>query len=181
MNNTNMKMSQYLFWIDSWFSENAQLPDFSSEETKIFEKIQKNWNEKDRIELLDSLYSKYGEAVNITIEKLVRFNLVKDWKAIAAEKKDNSLDTFIDTLWGPLQDQGFKYSSKTENGELKFKVTECPIANLAKEIDGEKWIYQFICKGDYFMVEGFNSEIQFSRDKTLPEGFDCCNHTYSLK
>ncbi len=177
----NEKMSKLMPWIDEWIMESQTSPLFTKKESEIFSIIHKNWNVKDRISLLDSLYEEYGDDVKNALGKLLKEKTVIDWKNIAGNKSSNSLESFIDTLWGPMAESGFEYSVDNREGNYSFECTKCPMADLATEIEGEKWIFELACKSDYYMVEGFNSDIDFKRDKTLVEGDRCCDHSYSIK
>ena len=52
---------------------------------------------------------------------------------------------------------------------------------MAKEVGATDWGFEFFCKMDPPIIEGFNPNIQFRRTKTLMEGDECCNHYYTMK
>lgn len=177
---SNKKMSKLLPWIDEWIDDTETLSVFTKSESDIYSIIRSNWNLKDRIILLDSLFEQYGNEVKSVINKLLREKTVEDWKSIAADKKDNSIESFINTLWPTTNHDGFKYSVEKKDNTYKLNCTECPMAELATEIGGEIWIFELACMSDYYMVEGFNSEIEFKRGKTLVTGDKCCDHFYRI-
>lgn len=179
--NRNKRMSEFLPWVDEWIETTETLPVFSPEESQVFQKIKAHWNKKDRITFLDSLKTEYGEILNETIIKLVRENCIRDWKSIAKEKNDNSLEAFLQVLWEPMKEEGFEFSLEKTEDSCQIHCTKCPMAELASELKGEEWIYLFTCQSDYYMIEGFNPEIQFERDKTLMTNHDHCNHFYRQK
>lgn len=165
-------------WIDDWIEETESIKDFTKEEFEIFSLIKDKWNREDRISLLDSLEDSYGDSVRSALNKFLPEKTVLDWIEIGKSKNDNSLQSFIDTLWTPMKENGFDYTLTEVDRTYKFECTKCPMADLAKEIEGEKWIFELACMSDYYMVEGFNPNIMFKRDKTLITGDSCCNHFY---
>lgn len=177
----NEKLSKVMPWVDQWFKELEKIPGLNKAETQIFKQIKNNWDSRDRIELLTSLENEYGDTVKTVIQKLLKFCMVKDWKEIADEKKDNSIESLINTLWTPLPDQGFEYTLEKKDGGFQILCTKCPFDKLKKEVNNREWIFELICMGDYYIVEGFNPAIEFKRDKTLVEGHEYCNHFYKMK
>lgn len=75
--------------------------------------------------------------------------------------------------------EGFEYEIEKIENKIEYKFTKCPIFELAKAISQTKWGYFFFCKGDYFVANEFNPNIELTRTKTLMQGDDCCNHCYT--
>lgn len=176
----NEKLSRMMPWVDIWILETETVSTFNQLENDIFREIKTDWNRVDRISMLDKLYDKHGEIVVEVLKKLVKRVNNRDWRSTADELGDNSLKSFMKTLWGNMVDSGFDFTIDEKHNTYQIECTKCPLADLAKEIKGEKWIFQLACMSDYYMVEGFNPDIVFKRTKTLVEGHECCNHFYTM-
>lgn len=177
----NEKMDKYLPWITEWMNENIDIGLFSKEEFKILNIIKEKWNKTDRIVLLNTLKLQYGDIVKTVLNKFLQDKTEKDWASIGKEHGDNSLNSFMKILWSPNFQDGFEYYVKKDKGQYQVKCVKCPMFKLANELDAHEWIFELACMSDYYMVNGFNNNIVFTREKTLVEGYDYCNHTYRMK
>lgn len=65
--------------------------------------------------------------------------------------------------------------------KLSLNVTYCRFAQMYRELGISELGYIFSCGRDFAMLEGFNSNIRFTRTKTLMEGGDCCDFRLSLE
>jgi hypothetical protein len=63
----------------------------------------------------------------------------------------------------------------------QFRVTRCPLAEMAREMAEEKWLYHLACLTDEPSVTGFNPGIAFERTQTLMQGHPVCDHCYTVK
>ena len=107
---------------------------------------------------------------------------MKNWQRIANESKDNDIATFVDILWNQLcRTEGIKFTINEKNGNIKIHCTYCPAVEEYKKLNALDWGYELYCKTDYYMVKGFNPKINFERTKTLMQGDQCCNHSYSIQ
>jgi predicted ArsR family transcriptional regulator len=121
----------------------------------------------------------FGEtAVFTVIDKIIDANCRRNWGQIGQEG-DNSLQSFMKKLWEPLKEEGFEYSFAKEGSSTRFRVTKCPMYDLAQELGAEKWFYHLLCLTDGPSVEGFNGKIAFSRTRTLMQGNADCDHCYT--
>jgi predicted ArsR family transcriptional regulator len=137
------------------------------------------WEQENRLSLLNELSATYGqENLMLVVDRLIDVNCRKDWGE-NGKQGDNSLARFITLLWGPLTQAGFEFTSKQEGNITRFCVTRCPVADLAKKIGGEQWMYHLICLTDEPSVTGFNKDIRFSRTRTIMQGGANCDHTYT--
>jgi hypothetical protein len=177
----NTKMDNYLPWITEWINKTTEIKSFNSEESTIFKSLKDQWNNTDRVILLINLKGIYGDKVKNVLNKFLREKTEADWLNIGIENKNNSIETFMKILWAPNMEEGFEYFVKNENSIYKVKCTKCPMFELANELNAHEWIFELACMSDYYMVNGFNKDILFSRSKTLIEGDDCCNHSYQVK
>jgi predicted ArsR family transcriptional regulator len=166
-------------WLDRIITNPENLALFEDEKLlTIVNALSSRWKKENRLSLLNELSAAYGQdSLLLVIDRLIDTNCRKDWRQ-NGKLGDNSLQRFITLLWEPLAKSGFEYTSKQEGNITSFCVTRCPVADLAKNNDGEKWMYHLICLTDEPSVTGFNKNIHFSRTKTIMQGHAVCDHTY---
>jgi hypothetical protein len=63
----------------------------------------------------------------------------------------------------------------------ELKVTECIFASVYLQQKAGDLGWASVCYGDYAMATGFNPKIRMTRNKTLMQGHDCCDHRYLLE
>lgn len=134
----------------------------------------------DRASEFQALEDRFGEGVSETILKTRAERIKKEWEGIAKRHGSNDIQGLLDTLWSYVEAIGFEYTYKREGNKVIMNVTKCPIADMAIELDKADWGFKCYCMDDYSICEGFNKSIQFSRTRTLMEGHECCDHTYTL-
>lgn len=159
-----------------------QMP-LEEEEKVIVKEFAAGWGKTDTVELLKGLSEKYGQAAPKAVGRFVAESTKQDYSAAGASEahEGTEIEDFIRVLWGPLADLGFVYTSKTDGTDKVFHVTKCPLHDLAVMTGLNDWLYQLACNTDFYSAPAFSSKINFSRSKTLMEGCDCCNHSYSYK
>ncbi|OHD27364.1 MAG: hypothetical protein A2086_17365 [Spirochaetes bacterium GWD1_27_9] len=128
---------------------------------------------------LSALESELGEVVSRIVLDARARQVEEEWKGIAKRSPRTDIQGILDTLWTWVGDVGFKYTYERIGNTVKMNVTYCPIAEMARKLGQEKWGFKCYCCDDYSIVKGFNPNITFNRTKTLMEGHDCCNHTYT--
>lgn len=128
---------------------------------------------------LNALEKEFGPSVSEIVLRNRAKEVEENWKAIAKQHKDTSIQGIIDTLWKWVGNDGFVFTIERTEKTAQMKVTYCPIAEMAKKTGQEKWGYKCYCCDDFSIVKGFNDKMIFTRSKTLMEGHDCCNHFYS--
>ncbi len=180
----NDEFLNYFGWIAD--ALNAELTDFfevNSLEHKILSRFKEGWGKRDSVELLNELSDEYGEKAKETVEQFIKINIKNDWpeKGKREAKEGTEVQDFIRVLWGPLEGEGFEFTSKQENDVFTFRVTKCPIFELAEKTNMHSWLYHMACATDYYTTPAFSREIGFSRAKTLMQKDDHCNHTYYYK
>ena len=64
--------------------------------------------------------------------------------------------------------------------KLEYCFTECLWVDVMKQLgfDGENG-FQCFCHVDYSMARAFHPNVKLTRSKTLMQGHECCNHSYS--
>lgn len=132
-------------------------------------------------DLMDYLQPIYGDGVVSSIVSFLGENRQKEMEQVASKLERNSLDDFIKMVWEPLKQQGYEFTIERTDNKVEFNVTKCPGVEKAEEWGYMDNAYHIICASDPYIVEGFNSNIGFTRTKTLMQGHDCCNHCYFIK
>jgi predicted ArsR family transcriptional regulator len=125
----------------------------------------------------------FGKEADEVIKDFLNTSTRK-WAANAAEadrraNKKNDIQGLINFLWEPIREEGFEFTYEQNEQGYQIHVTKCPIAEIAKALNLEKWGFIFHCMGDEAICEGYNPEIRFARTKTLMEGDEYCDHFYS--
>jgi predicted ArsR family transcriptional regulator len=167
-------------WLDGIFT-NPRNPGLFTDKTRaaIQKELADRWPHENRLALLKDTAAKYGEEPMLAvIDKIIWENGKEDWRQVGAEK-GNSFENFMKILWEPLKDVGFEYSLEKQGNRTRFKVTKCPLFDLAKKLGAEKWMYHLLCLTDEPAITGFNSSIKFARSRTLMQGCPDCDHCYT--
>ncbi len=135
----------------------------------------------EKLRLLDHLYRKLGDGVLKETGNFESERMRKIWSGI--KHGENSAKDLISVLWdGMGKEIDMKFSSsETPSGTIKMECTFCPFAEIALKHGFAEVGHALFCMGDYGIVEGFNSAIEFTRGKTLMGGDDCCDHAYRIR
>ena len=133
-----------------------------------------------RVNDLNALRDVFGEQVEEIVLESRAKKIEADWRKIAEEHGRNDIQGIKETLWTWVLDEGIEYEvTDTEEG-TQFRVTRCPLAEMAQELGATDWGFICFCADDPPMVAGFNPKMGFRRTKTLMEGHDCCDHFYFM-
>ena len=127
---------------------------------------------------LEELERKYGSCVLESILKTRGEKAERDWKVIAGAIGKNDIDALLGSLWTWCENSGYEFTVEREERSARFRVTKCPLAEMARKTGMEIWGKACYCDNDYGIVRGFNPSMKFTRTKTLMEGHDCCDHAY---
>jgi predicted ArsR family transcriptional regulator len=134
-----------------------------------------------RVNDLNALREVFGKQVEEIVLESRAKKIEADWRKIAEEHGRNDIQGMKETLWKWVLDEGIEYEvTDTEEG-TQFRVTRCPLAEMAQELNATDWGYICFCADDPPMVAGFNPKMGFRRTKTLMEGHDCCDHFYFMR
>jgi predicted ArsR family transcriptional regulator len=173
-------IAEQINWLDRMITHPENRDLFHSKDQLLIEgQLSNRWLKENRLDLLNDLSERFGEAEVLTvIDKIIYTNCKRDWDQ-AGKERDNSLTNFLKILWEPLKESGFDYSFKKEGNKTKFKVLKCPMFDLAQKIGAKKWLYHLVCLTDEPSMNGFNSKIEFTRTRTLMQGFPDCDHCYT--
>ena len=136
-----------------------------------------------RAGLAAAMVDHFGEEAEEVIRNFLKKGTL-DWATNGAQadiraNKKNDIQGLINFLWEPLRREGFEFTYDWNELGCQFKVTRCPLAEIAKALKVEKWGVIFYCWSDEAICEGYNPGIRFRRTKTLMEGDEYCDHFYS--
>lgn len=131
-----------------------------------------------RVNDLQALRKAFGEKVVEIVSTERGRKVEEEWRVIAQELGRNDIQGLKETLWKWVGEAGFEFTS-TETAEgTQFRVTRCPLAEMAHALGASEWGYICYCADDPHIVAGFNPALGFRRTKTLMEGHDHCDHFY---
>ncbi|MBN2368968.1 MAG: L-2-amino-thiazoline-4-carboxylic acid hydrolase [Vicinamibacteria bacterium] len=171
-----------------WITELLERPvsdcfDAESPEHAVLTRLKEGWGKRDTAELLRGLTAQYGEVAGKAVDKFLELNIRKNWAEIGKRQAHDGteIEDFIRVLWEPLKEHGFKFTIRRDDGTAAFRVTKCPIHDLAERTGMHDWLYRLACATDYYTTPAFSPKIIFTRTKTLMQGHDCCDHKYVRK
>jgi predicted ArsR family transcriptional regulator len=138
---------------------------------------------RDTVELLESLRRRFGEKeVFDVVDKTVKERKLREWKKIAQNSKGNTLEDLVRALWPSKQrKRGYEFTIDRSEGKTQVLCTKCPVHEMARELGAVEWVNHLVCKGDPYIVEGFNPKLGFQHVKSLMEGQNCCQQLYFEK
>lgn len=116
-----------------------------------------------------------------------RAEAMKNWmKFVRSQEEEQGVSNNIEglhrCLWEPLRKSGMEYTYNDNlDGSRQYSVKKCPFADMAKELGIQEEIFYYHCMSDHAIVANYNPDMEFSRDNTLMQGHDECNHRYKLK
>lgn len=135
------------------------------------------------VRVLKSLEPELGKGKLLEIiGKSTDTNLELLGKQQASSSPDRSLMKYVSQFKDERSYGNILTFTIVEESETVFEmnVTECIYATLYRSLQAGDYGYASVCRGDYAWATGFNPGIKLTRDKTLMEGHECCNHRYTL-
>ncbi len=135
------------------------------------------------IDLAKALEKEMGKEKLIDyLKKKTKKEMFEYGETQAKEASDNSLNSYVEQFRGEnYKDLLTMEVVNDTEVEFELKVTECIWASTFLKQEAGEIGFAAVCYGDYWWPKGFNSHIQFERDKTLMQGHDCCNHKYFVE
>ena len=116
-------------------------------------------------------------------KKVISKDAIESGKNLAQEYSGNSvreLTKIVKEVWA--KDDAMKIQIVRENdNELFFDVTYCGYAQMYEEMGIKELGFILSCSRDFPFMEGFNSEIELTRTKTIMEGAECCDFRYKKR
>jgi predicted ArsR family transcriptional regulator len=137
--------------------------------------------ETEKAILLRTMKEHFGEEVYKVIVESKAEELRAQYKKLAEEFGDNSIESYVKNIWEPLSSNGFELTIEKTDSGYRQNLTKCPIYDAAKRNGITEEAYYLCCANDPDMAEGFNPNIGFRRTKTLMLGHDCCNNELYYK
>ena len=139
------------------------------------------------IEQLRAMVEAGGPGVLEAVDAKNRAAIVAGWKEIGAAQTDRTIETFVNVLWETMcRPDGLQFTAAVEPGKMQMHCTYCPWVEVAKAAGSTEIGFHLLCKSDEAMIAGFNQaagpgekQIVFTRTKTLMQGDDYCDHTYT--
>ena len=123
------------------------------------------------------LREEYGEGALDAIVHWKEDKTRERWREIAEETGRNDPEY----LFRLFTDRVHEFEVIRKNRKaLEVIVTRCTHAESYQGLDAADVGLKMICMGDYAVVEGFNPEIKFTRQKTLMDGDECCHFIFEL-
>jgi predicted ArsR family transcriptional regulator len=174
-------LAEHAPWLDETFTDPNNAALFPvGKPAEIQNELAARWKGGNRLALLNELAERYGaESLLAVIDAVIADTSRRSWERTAGEGGENSLEAFMQKLWGPLPDLGFVFTREKAGNRTQFRVTRCPLADLAREAGAQQWAYHLICLSDEPSVTGFNPRIKFSRTRTIMQGHPVCDHCYT--
>jgi hypothetical protein len=145
------------------------------------------WFLHDIAYLSDAIIKEIGEKKYQDLLFSTRCHTAKNWTSSVAkqrqeEGKTNTIKDLIDIFWKPLEKEDYRFTCvKNEDGSYHIKVTNCIVANVAKELGIERWMNVYLCRIWECEANGFNSEIGLTLSKTIMQGGEYCSLYYYWK
>ena len=138
--------------------------------------------------IVSSLIQGFAEEIGSdkTIEvakKVIRKDATESGKKLAQEYSGNSmseLSKIVKEVWA--KDGAMKIQIIRQNdNELFFDVTHCGYSQMYEMMGIKELGFILSCSRDFPFMEGFNSEIELTRTKTIMEGAECCDFRYKKR
>jgi len=110
-------------------------------------------------------------------------NGIKQW----LDSEGTSLETFEDfkknqhEMWNSPEIRKTHTCKLIEEGPNKvaYEVTECIWANTFRDLDAADIGDMMMCQTDFATAKVYHPKIALAREKTLMDGEDCCDFTYT--
>jgi predicted ArsR family transcriptional regulator len=91
------------------------------------------------VALVRALEERYGPDVQQVIGQIPCDQAREKWAQRADAKGDHSMEGLLETLWEPLKERGFVFTREDRPDGVQFRVTKCPKADLAIELDAAEF------------------------------------------
>lgn len=128
------------------------------------------------------LHDKFGPGVIEIVKNTTIESARKQTEKMSAPKEQRNLKG-IKAFYASFPQGDVTYTWVEDTPErLKANVTRCRWAEEFKKAGMPGGIgFALVCSYDYGFCAAFNSDMKFTRTKTIMQGDDHCDHTYELK
>jgi hypothetical protein len=142
-----------------------------------------------RFETLADVTNAFSEAIGREkaidiVEKFSEEKSIEMIKKIVSQNPITNFNDFKKLFLSQMKSEfmnnavTFTIKENTEN-KLEFKITECLWATAHKKMGETELGFCAFCKPDYAMAKTYHPKIKLTRTKTLMQGDEFCNHTYT--
>ena len=119
-----------------------------------------------------------------TVGKVFERISIDQAKKQVEEKPINNFEeyknAFKESMRKPLTSHATDLTIVEETStKLSAKITKCLYAKTFKEMNAMDLGYMICCKPDFATTKIINPKLNLTRTKTLMEGDECCNTTYT--
>lgn len=136
----------------------------------------------EKVQHLKRLREEHGDVVYALFREVIQRQTKEEWQNLASISPRNTLEELVDIQWEHIsRSSGYEFELLKADFAIQVSCTKCPLSEMAHAIDAVDWATIQYCEKSQTTVEAFNSEIGFSRTKTLMQGDDCCDHYYFKK
>lgn len=141
-----------------------------------------------RVELIRELEEILGKnRTHEIIERYYTQGSIESCKKLV-EAQENPIETLDDlrNLFQTLKETEFSQNTQTdifiesEPGTFQFCTKECLWATVFRDLDAGDLGQLILCNGDFATAEVFHPNLRLKRNKTLMQGDDCCDFTYTF-
>lgn len=133
---------------------------------------------KEKASLFRKLVDEFGETVLQIVKNEVIVSTRDRLKN--AELSNRNLSAVMENLWNHTKaTHRFEVVQQTSH-VLQLRVTKCLYAEEMRKLNAADIGFAFYCAYDYGFCQGLNSQMEFTRTKTLMQGDGCCDHTYKI-
>jgi predicted ArsR family transcriptional regulator len=99
--------------------------------------------------------------------------------ALAEQMGADDLPAFAETLSAWTKDEALEIEVLQQNEEqFDFNVTRCRYAELYHELGIQELGAVLSCNRDFSLIEGFNSNVELTREQTIMQGAEFCSFRY---
>lgn len=167
---------------DSADSAAADIPVFDQELTLTYRRLFDFRYKSNFIPVFQAIAEDIGRDKTLAMLKKASASNNRDLGArLAAKWQANDFSTFVEPFRNPqgmLRKVNIYEIIEDTDRVFALNFTGCLVADIFREAEVADIGYAALCHADFALPEGFNPKIKLTRDKTLMQGHDCCNHRY---
>ena len=135
--------------------------------------------------LIPFLTSLESEFDNDRVRNMLRETIIQvareQGAAMAQTIGDNSLAAFAQTLPAWSQDNALEIEVLEQSDTtFNFNITRCRYAEMYAALGIPELGVILSCNRDAALIEGFNSDVRFTRTQTIMEGASHCDFRYKI-
>lgn len=136
------------------------------------------------VPFIKAFIEEIGEEKALAVtQKVIAVLALKAGKSLAETVGGNRIQHMLEKVFPCFGSGGaleYKVVEATSTSAAA-NITRCKYAEMYRKHGIEKFGYQISCARDFYLFEGFNPEIKFTRTQTIMEGADFCDFSFELK